>query len=1028
MTIAALTNALTGLQASQRALAIVSNNVANANTEGYTKKVAQFESLNFGRSSGGVKIGDIARNVDEFLLRDRRKALGELRQVEVAKEFTETVEKLFGTLKEAQSVSALVNTFGTALEDLSTSPEDVFNHKRVVDRGQDLIEKLNFINERLQDLRVQADQEIAADITEINIILEQIDEYNVQIARAKAVDPEGGIDENLRDKRDVQLNKLSELIDISYFEDANGTVSISTTSGHTLLSVDPVTLYHSAAVAIDKGIRYDPDEIPLTTNDGAIDGIFVGIGRTETDDITSLLLRGRIKGLVEVRDTILPNLQDQIDSLAETMQVEVNRIHNLNSAFPPASELGGTRIFGSYNAVDNSIDVTAAGTQLLAATGHVRISVVTRTPASAAGETVSTLSIDLDALRARDYSAVVDANTGLTGSAAGQLTVADLAIYINNALGQNGAAFPASLGIDGDGNVTLTAANPTTQGVMVHSADQLYRSQEITGPASLNALLGTQLGVASSFYVVDGDTGASLNGDTALTFAANATYEDVIKAINQIDGVTAGFVHDPGPNGVAGGGDDRFYLEITADDGGTLRFVDTAGTLMTGAATGGYNLPNFSLTNNSETFAFRGDGTTAISAAFPLAATATTFTVYHPTTGEVLGTANVDPTGADTIADMVTALNAIPGVFAVQEEVFTDPAAAAPNNVYSVVRINGSNGEALRVTEAGGGDVGQDSGLLTTLGSEATAATVTNAQSKAFPVANKTLDRFDGSDTAATPLTMTITYPHGSTQTITIDPATQTLADIATAINALGAVNGPGGANSITLGARIINDNGRKLEVFVQQAAADQSFTGALGFSGTLATTLAMDTGDSTNFSHYLGLNDFFVDGNEDSLSQTLAVRPDIEADENLLAWGRARNSVMSFTDTGGLTRNTVAIASGNNQGALSLARVFQTNLTFAAVGSGTEKFALPSLNGTLSEYGSRIVSNTGLETRIIEDEAEFRATVDSELAFRIEGIQGVNLDEEMSDLILFQNAYQASARVISVSQEIMDELIGLVR
>jgi len=1037
MTIAALTNALTGLQASQRALAVVSNNIANANTEGYTKKIAQFESLNFGHSSGGVQIGDIARNVDEYLMRDRREALGDLRQIEAQDDYLQTVENLFGTLADSESVSALVNEFGTALEQLATFPEDVFNHKLVVDTAEDLIEKLGFINERLQDLRVQADQEIAEAVTEINDILEQIDEYNVQIARAQAVDPEGGIDEDLRDKRDVQLNRLSELIDISYYEDSNGTVSVSTVSGTTLLNVDPLEVSHDAAVTLDQGIRYDPDELVTTSADGVIAGIFVGTTKTAATDITNDILRGRIKGLIEVRDTVLPNLQEQLDSLAETMQTEVNRVHNLNSAFPPATELNGTRIFSSYDAATDDFDQTLASNALLSATGVVRFTVVRHSPSSGAGDTVETLSIDLDELRSRDYSGVTDLVNGLAGSAAGELSIGDLAIAINNAMGQDSGDFGAILSVDSNGRVTLEAAEPSKHGVVVHTGTNMHRSQGYeastfasgaTAGATINDFLSEAVTLTvdpAEFYVVDAASGNSLNGNTAISLTAGATYEDLLVALNGIDGVTASVVHDPGADGesvISNAGtastDDRFYIEITADDGSELRFVDTSGSLMTGSANG-----ELSLSQNDESVAFSQDpGATNVDTVFGSAAGASQIDIYDPDDGSLIGSVTLDPS-ATTVSNFANQLNAVNGVRASVEEVFTDPATATP---YYVVRVQATDGSRLTLLD-NAGDMATTTGLTEARSSETTAASVTSAESKSFPSGNVTLDRFDGEITSGSNISMTITYPNGQTQTITVDPGSDTLDDVATAINALGAV-GTAGTDSVTLGARVINENGRRLEVYVQQADQDSLFSGSIGFSGDLADTLGMEDSESTNFSHYLGLNDFFVDDNEDSLSQTLDVRSDIKGDEGLLARATVRNSIGSFTDTTGTTNTNTAIAAGNNQGALDLAEVFQTNFSFSAVGTGSERFNLSALNGTLSEYASRIVSNTGLEIRIVQDELEFRDTVVEELEFRLEGIQGVNLDEEMSDMILFQNAFTAAARVVTASQEILDELVNIVR
>ena len=118
-----LSNALSGLAVNQSALQVTSNNVANANTEGYARKtVAQVSRLLDGVGSG-VDIAGIERVVDEFLLREVRRETGTLGERDVRREFYGRLQTLFGTLGDNSSIGASITRFATAIETLATSPE-----------------------------------------------------------------------------------------------------------------------------------------------------------------------------------------------------------------------------------------------------------------------------------------------------------------------------------------------------------------------------------------------------------------------------------------------------------------------------------------------------------------------------------------------------------------------------------------------------------------------------------------------------------------------------------------------------------------------------------------------------------------------------------------------------------------------------------------------------------------------------------------------------------------------------------------
>jgi len=83
----------------------------------------------------------------------------------------------------------------------------------------------------------------------------------------------------------------------------------------------------------------------------------------------------------------------------------------------------------------------------------------------------------------------------------------------------------------------------------------------------------------------------------------------------------------------------------------------------------------------------------------------------------------------------------------------------------------------------------------------------------------------------------------------------------------------------------------------------------------------------------------------------------------------------------------------------------------------------LPSLNVSFSEYASSIIARNSSLANTNDRQISSQRTLSESLQFKSDSIRGVNLDEELSDLIVFEQAFAAAARVISAIQEMIDKL-----
>ena len=328
----ALRTARSGLLVNQQTLDVVANNIANVNSEGYSRKIVSTETRVLNGVASGVQISEITRRVDEGLLKNIRIELAELNKFTVQDDFFARTQDLFGKPGENSSLSHLFENFTSALELLAVSPNRSLEQAEVVRRAQDVTFALQNMSETIQELRQQADVAIADIVTEMNKIVASIDQLNEDIITNGSV---GRDVTDLKDQRDQRIDRLSELVDIRFFFRSDGDVVVFTSGGRTLVDTIPPKITHSAASSVSAS---------TTKNEGDFTGIFVGT-IVARNDITDELRGGQLKGLVDLRDDILANMQSQLDEFAAEMRDVFNQIHNRGVSFPGAQSYAGTRTF-----------------------------------------------------------------------------------------------------------------------------------------------------------------------------------------------------------------------------------------------------------------------------------------------------------------------------------------------------------------------------------------------------------------------------------------------------------------------------------------------------------------------------------------------------------------------------------------------------------------------------------------------------------------------------------------------------------
>jgi len=439
------------------------------------------------------------------------------------------------------------------------------------------------MSETIQDLRVQADAEIAGKIATINDLTDTIADLNDKIIRNKTVSADVS---DLRDQRDRALDQLSELVDIRYFYRSDGDVVVFTSAGRTLVDNVAFDLSHSAISSAT----------PTTTHaEGDIGGIYLGTA-IAGNDITNELRGGELAGLVELRDKTLTDMQSQLDEMAATLRDVVNQIHNRGIPFPGLQSMTGTREFLDTTDAANTVSQTIK----LDPTGSVDDVAIVLTDSSGNQSAVTTLN-----------TIMVSASYGSGAQASrGPWSISEVAETIEDWLQGNGAA-SAAVSVDGSGHFSIelnstslylgfrdqtATANGSTQAdaeIGFDADGDGTVDETVSGFSNFFGLndffvdgLGRNLhesnvmtagfsASATTLRFVDGTSTLPLDpgggGDVTITISAGDTLEEIADNINDnVSNITASVVPDGSGYRLRIAHDSGVDFEITETGGGTL--------------------------------------------------------------------------------------------------------------------------------------------------------------------------------------------------------------------------------------------------------------------------------------------------------------------------------------------------------------------------------------------------------------------------------------------------------------------------
>ncbi|MBB5149719.1 MULTISPECIES: flagellar hook-associated protein FlgK [Ureibacillus] len=281
-----------GIFTQQSALYTTGHNIANANTVGYSRQRVNMEptlgypgmGLNAPKTAGfigtGVKAGSVQRIRDEFIDRQYRQETNKLGYWDSKAKAIAQMEDIMSEPSE-YGLDEAFRMFWSALQDVSTNPEDTAARKVAIQRAVHLADSFNYIETQLKQIQGNLGNEIKVSVADINSILEQIADINRQI---QAVEPNGYVPNDLYDQRDLLVDKLNEYLPVSIeripsggnaSKVAEGSLKITLNTGKKDASGKPIEI-----VLVDG--RNAATLKAIDTNGTEVDGVVDNIGTSDT--------------------------------------------------------------------------------------------------------------------------------------------------------------------------------------------------------------------------------------------------------------------------------------------------------------------------------------------------------------------------------------------------------------------------------------------------------------------------------------------------------------------------------------------------------------------------------------------------------------------------------------------------------------------------------------------------------------------------------------------------------------------------
>ncbi len=329
-----LQTGVSGLNTSQAGIDVTGHNIANVNTEGYSRqKINITTNPPYDVASGvfgrGATVESVERIYDDMLAGNLRQEESSLSYWENLQTKLEQVEIYFNELEQGSGLGDALKNYFNAWQELANTAPD--NSDEAMVKRFDLIAKTTTLTQKMQEsyraleeIRSESDKNIEESVKEANNIINNIASLNKEIAR---VESSGNNANDLRDKRELLLNDLSKIMNISTVKTQNGTINV----------------YSAGNMLIDGSQANKLYTVANKENNGHLD-IYWGAspGNEPTTNITEKITSGSLSAELKSRDDVVLGYEKDLNNLASTIISSTNRLHSTGQGLSRLQQITST--------------------------------------------------------------------------------------------------------------------------------------------------------------------------------------------------------------------------------------------------------------------------------------------------------------------------------------------------------------------------------------------------------------------------------------------------------------------------------------------------------------------------------------------------------------------------------------------------------------------------------------------------------------------------------------------------------------
>jgi len=315
--------ATSALAAQQYAIDVTAHNIANVNTEGYSRQIPTLQGKQAVLYQGvilglGVKTEQVTRSVDQFIENKLMQEKSNLSSSQEMEKYMQVIEGIFSENSEV-SISSMLSDYWNLWNDISNNPSGSSERIALYEHSVLMSEQFKSLAPDLNQIQIDITNAVTVGVERINQITSEIAQINVEIV---GMETNNNVANDLRDKRNALVSELNEYLDIKTFEQSNHSLTIIAVRGCTLVQGDS---NYELEMGGSNGDR-------VTWQDSG--GNYV--------DITNHITNGKLGGWLDLRDNIISKYELDLGEMAKEFIWSVNQQHSQGVGLEGFSTVTGT--------------------------------------------------------------------------------------------------------------------------------------------------------------------------------------------------------------------------------------------------------------------------------------------------------------------------------------------------------------------------------------------------------------------------------------------------------------------------------------------------------------------------------------------------------------------------------------------------------------------------------------------------------------------------------------------------------------